>query len=257
MTFPAPIVCAPPPAPPRPFADALTAPTAGQLLPSIIAQTPRGPAWRTDETQDADDNSFQHRFWTAVATPVAWLYGKLWKLALASTACTLSGPEDPDNDALEDWEAEWGLPDPCTAFETFPVAQRKIILRSKIMDQGGQSIAYFTCLAASLGYSITVDEYIPFRCGVGRCGKDGIGLAINEVFWRVNITTPTVSYFRCGQGRCGLTPLGAFGRHLDLECMLDKWKPAHTQIVFRYRYTGGANFSRSAYSGNIVPLSLG
>jgi uncharacterized protein YmfQ (DUF2313 family) len=231
--------CPPPPGTPPQFSDALTAPSGEQLLPSILAQTPRGAAWRTDDVQDADHNSFQHRFWRAAADPVADLYAKLWKLAFASTACTLSGPEDPANDALEDWEAEFGLPDACTAFANLTVAQRKLILRQKIAQAeivawGGQSANYFICLAATLGYQITIAEYRPFRCGQARCGWHQAGGPNNEVFWQVFIRTPSINYFHCGKGMCGRDPLGSFGRHLDLECLLNQWKPAHTQVRFHY-----------------------
>lgn len=233
------MTCPPPPGPPTSFSDALSAPSGAALLPSIIAQTPRGAAWRTDEVQDAGHDSFQHRFWRAVADPIAALYAKLWKLSLASTACTLSGPEDPSNDALEDWESEFGLPEPCLVGARLTVERRKLLLRMKIADQGGQSIQYFVCLAASIGYAITIKETRVFRCGEGRCGGSAmIGRPVNEVIWTVVLTTQRVSWFRAGAGMVGRDPLGSFGRARDLECMLNKWKPAHTQIRFNYAYVG-------------------
>ena len=236
--------CPPAPATPLSFSDALTAPTGDALLPTIIAQTPRGAAWRTDEVQDSGDSSFQHRFWRAVADPIAALYAKAWKLAFASTACTLSGPEDQLNDSLEDWESERGLPDPCTASIIFSVATRKLILRQKvvgaeIVQWGGQSAQYFICLAKTRGYTIAVNEYRPLRCGQGRCGRTEIGGPVNEVFWQVFVATPTIKYFHCGDratGMCGRDPLGSFGRKLDLECELNTWKPAHTKIRYHYIY---------------------
>lgn len=248
------MTCPPPPGAPTPIADALSSPTGDALLPTIIAQTPRGPAWRTDEMADGDHNSFQHRFWRALADPLADLYAKLWKVALNSTGCTLIGPEDPASDALEDWEREFGLPEPCVADVVFAVERRKLLLRIKIAAEGGQSIAYFICLAATLGYEITIGEFVPFRCGQGRCGHTQIGGPNNEVFWEVFVATPVVTYFRCGQGRVGKDPLGAFGRARDLECLMNKWKPAHTQIRFHYHYVGGDNFGRASNSGYIATL---
>lgn len=236
--FPPPLNCPAPPGPPTPISDALTAPTGDALLPSVIAQTPRGAAWRTDEQNDGTHNSYQHRFWRAVCDPLADLYAKLWKLTLASTACTISGPEDPPNDALEDWEAEFGLPEPCVADVVQTVAQRKFFLRMKLADEGGQSIRYFICLAAAFGYTITIKEYSVARCGQGRCGRDQAGGPGNEVFWQVFIKSPIITYCRAGQGMAGRDPQGSFGRRRDLECLLNKWKPAHTQIRFHYVYTG-------------------
>lgn len=239
------VTCAPPPGAPPPFSDALSAPTGDTLLPSIIAATPRGAAWRTDEVQDAGHNSFQHRFWRAIADPIADLYAKLWKLAFASTACTLSGPEDAANDALDDWENEFGLPLPCTILAPPNVAIRKLLLRqqiasAEIVAHGGQSIAFFVCLAASLGYTISISEIRLLRCGQGKCGQAEIGGPGNEVFWTVFVTTNVLTWFRCGQGICGRDPLGSLGRHIDLECLMNLWKPAHTQIRFHYIYAGPA-----------------
>lgn len=242
------VVCDPPPGEPTTFSDALSAPTGDALLPSIIAQTPRGPAWRTDEMADGHHNSYQHRFWRAVADPLSDLYAKLWKLALNSTAATLFGPEDPDNDALEDWETEYGLPEPCVAGVDLTVDKRKLLLRTKVAAKGGQSIGYFICLAASIGYTITIKESSPFRCGQGRCGHTHIGGPANEVIWQVFVKTDTVTYFRCGKSVVGRDALGSFGKRKDLECLLNKWKPAHTQILFHYVYVGGFNFGISTNS---------
>lgn len=232
MTFPLPVVCSPPPAPPQQFSDALTAPTGDQLVPSIILQTPRGAAWRHDSA------SMMWRFWRSISDPVCDLYSKLWKLAFASTACTLSGPSDPANNALDDWEAEWGLPDPCTAWQAFTEAQRIRALRVKIADPGGQSAQYFICAAQALGYSVAVSENRPMRCGQGRCGKTQLGAPANEVIWNVTLSTSTVTFFRCGGSKCGKDPLGTFGRARDLECELNDKRPAHTQVFFRYVYIG-------------------
>jgi uncharacterized protein YmfQ (DUF2313 family) len=232
------ITCDPPPGEATPFSDALTEPSGDALLPSIIAQTPRGAAWRTDEVSDGHHDSYQHRFWRAVAEPIADFYHKAWKLALASTAATLSGPEDAENDALADWEREFGLPEPCTSGTSFTVAQRKLILREKVASKGGQSKAYFICLAQRLGYTVTIHENTVARCGQGRCGRDRAGAPANEVIWRVYVTSPSVTWARAGAARAGRDPQGSFGRRKDLECLFNKWKPAHTQIRFHYVYTG-------------------
>ncbi len=246
--FPPPLVCPAPPGDPTPFSDALSFPTGEALLPSVIAQTPRGAAWRTDEQNDGTHNSYQHRFWRAVCDPLSDLYAKLWKLTLSSTACTLSGPEDPLNDALEDWEAEFALPEPCVADVAQTVAQHKFFLRMKLTDEGGQSIGYFTCLAAAFGYTITINEFGVMRCGQGRCGQTKIGSPENEVFWQVVVPTPSLKYFRCGGSQCGRDPLGAYGRKRDLECLFNKWRPAHTQVKFKYVYIGAEKFNLASNS---------
>jgi uncharacterized protein YmfQ (DUF2313 family) len=232
------MTCPAPPGAPTPISDALADPTGDALLPSIIAQTPRGPAWRTDEMADGHHDSFQHRFWRALADPLRDYYAKLWKVALNSTAATLIGPEDPANESLADWEHEFGLPEPCIAGVPLTVERRKLLLRMKVAAQGGQSAAYFKCLALTLGYEIEIKEFTVFRCGEGRCGYTQVGGPNNEVFWEVFIPSSEIIWFRAGGSRCGKDPLGTFGRAKDLECLLNKWKPAHTQIRFHYVYTG-------------------
>lgn len=238
--------CPLPPSDTTPFSDPLSAPTETTLLPSVLAQTPRGPAWRTDEVADADHNSMQHRFWTVIGAALAPLYAKAWKLALASTACTLSGPEDPDNDALADWENEFGLPEPCVAGRPQTVDQRKFSLRMKIADLGGQSIGYFMCLAAFYGYTVKIHETRVLRCGFGRLGGPAwVGGGANEVVWTVRVATPALNFFRVGQaggGRCGFDPLLSFARAYELECLINTWKPAHTQVRFQYVYTGATRY---------------
>lgn len=242
------MACDPPPGAPTQFSDALSNPTGDALLPSVIAQTPRGAAWRTDEVFDGHHSSYQHRFWRAVCEPLIGLYVKGWKLSLASTACTLSGPEDAANNSLDDWEREFGLPDECLAGQSLTADRRKLLLRMRVASKGGQSREFFTCLAATLGYSVTVKEYAPFRCGQSRCGKDKIGSSINEVFWEVFVTTTTLDYFRAGKSRVGKDPLGSFGRRRDLECLLNKWKPAHTQVKFHYVFIGGFDFETADWN---------
>lgn len=248
------MACDPPPGSPTPFSDALSSPTGADLLPSVISQTPRGAAWRTDEVSDGTHNSYQHRFWRAVCEPLAGLYSKSWKLSQASTACTLSGPEDPDNDALGDWEAEFGLPDECVVSQELTTDRRKLLLRMKVAAKGGQSIEYFTCLAATLGYEITIKEFVSFRCGQGRCGQTQLGGPANEVFWEVFVSTSTVTYFRAGSSKVGKDPLGSYGKRKDLECLLNRWKPAHTQIRFHYVYVGGLDFGLSTNSPYLAIL---
>lgn len=228
------MACDPPPGAPTQFSDALSAPTGDALLPSIIAQTPRGPAWQTDEVSDGSHNSYQHRFWRATAEPLAALYAKAWKLSQASTACTLSGPEDAANDALSDWEREFGLPDGCLAGQVLTTDRRKLLLRMRVAEKGGASKEFFICLAATLGCTISIKEFTVARCGQARCGKEKIGSPINEVIWEVFIQSNGITWFRAGQGRVGKDPLGGYGRKRDLECLLNKWKPAHTQIKFHY-----------------------
>jgi uncharacterized protein YmfQ (DUF2313 family) len=41
-------------------------------------------------------------------------------------------------------------------------------------------------------------------------------------------------WFRCGSGQCGVDPHLLIGHAEDLECILARWQPAHTQIIYDY-----------------------
>jgi uncharacterized protein YmfQ (DUF2313 family) len=41
-------------------------------------------------------------------------------------------------------------------------------------------------------------------------------------------------WFRASTGQAGVDHHLEIGRYDDLECLLNRWKPAHTQIVFDY-----------------------
>jgi uncharacterized protein YmfQ (DUF2313 family) len=47
------------------------------------------------------------------------------------------------------------------------------------------------------------------------------------------VLEPRVTYFRCRASRCG-DQLGKIARAADLECRLQRIKPAHTELIFSY-----------------------
>jgi uncharacterized protein YmfQ (DUF2313 family) len=135
---------------------------------------------------------------------------------------------------------------------------------------GGQSRQWFIDAAAQLGYSITITEYRPFMVGIDRCGDNrvygdgslmhnawgqpilnpngtpvqlgelsewpnyGLGPRENRYYWQVHVHAGSLMWFRCGSGQCGVDPHLLIGRDTDLECILERWKPAHTQIIYDY-----------------------
>ena len=244
-----------PPVPPMP-GDALSNPTGDALLPQLLAVLPRGSAWRTDYVADADDNSFLHRYWRAVAEPVADLYAKAWELALQSTACTVSS-------GLTDWEAEFGLPDPCVAPATNDI-DRIAALREKVAGEGGGSIPYFVCVAARLGYDITITEPHFFEFGISSFEGGGLvpsyfefgasafgdqafsdftGTSVEltdafapdfQSYWIVNVLDAVPNYFEFGASSLGYDRFSDFASDLDLECVFNARKPGHTTLIFNY-----------------------
>jgi uncharacterized protein YmfQ (DUF2313 family) len=173
---------------------------------------------------------------------------------------------------LPDWERNWGLPDPCYA-EPQSIAERQLALVMRMTLEGGQSRQFFIDVAAMLGYTITITEYRPFFIAMDGCGdcrtigalppdpmrnqwgqpilappgdhnvSDGelsarpnYGLGPLEVryYWTVHVHMAKLTWFRVTSGQTGVDPHLRIGLADDLECLLNRWKPAHTQIIFDY-----------------------
>jgi uncharacterized protein YmfQ (DUF2313 family) len=50
----------------------------------------------------------------------------------------------------------------------------------------------------------------------------------------VHVHTTSLQWFRCASGQCGVDPHLRIGYATDLECILNRWKPGHTEIIFDY-----------------------
>lgn len=191
---------------------------------------------------------------------------------------TLPPMGDPlESGLLPDWERNWGLPDPCYT-APLTIAERQAELVRRMTIEGAQSRAFFIGLAAQLGYTITISEYRVFVVGIDRVGDSrtigdgshpmynewnqpildpvgnpvedgelsgwpqyGLGPPSNRFYWTVHVQNAKLVWFRATSGECGVDPHLRIGLADDLECLLNRWKPAHTQIIFDYSglETGG------------------
>lgn len=180
---------------------------------------------------------------------------------------------------LPDWERNWGLPDPCyEAPQTIGERQLALVMRMTML--GAQSREFFIGVAEQIGYTITISEYRVFVVGIDRCGDNrvygdgsepmynewgqpilnprgipvadgelsqwpnyGLGPPTNRFYWTVHVDDAKLTWFRVGGGggQTGVDPHLRIGVFDDLECLLNRWKPAHTQIIFDYSglTTGG------------------
>jgi uncharacterized protein YmfQ (DUF2313 family) len=72
----------------------------------------------------------------------------------------------------------------------------------------------------------------------------GLGPDINRYYWTVHVQHARLTWFRLGGGggQTGVDPHLLIGLATDLECLLNRWKPGHTQIIFDYSglQTGGS-----------------
>ena len=129
---------------------------------------------------------------------------------------------------LPEWETEAGLPDTCTT-QADTIQERRDALVSKLTSIGDQSRPYFISIAAELGYEITITEFRPFVAGSD--AGDVISNGDWIYTWQVNAAEETIRPFVAGSGTGEL--LRDWGNEI-LECVINKYKPAHTLVQFAY-----------------------
>jgi uncharacterized protein YmfQ (DUF2313 family) len=205
-------------------------------IDALAALLPVGPAW----PREAD------------STLMALLGGlsQIWGDPVDSRAADLLERESDPRltiELLPDWQRNWGLPDPCYTAPT-SIAEQQLALVYKMTTLGGQSREFMIEAAAYIGYEISITEYHPFMVGIDRVGdnrtinEDGsyseypyiLGPPENRFYWTVHVDTKKLIWFRVDAGQCGVDPHLMIGLADDLECLLDRIKPAHTEIIFDY-----------------------
>lgn len=129
-----------------------------------------------------------------------------------------------------------------------------------------QSRAYFKWLMEFVGYQIEeIGEYAPFMCGISRVGDtreveiirdtngvpiltpDGsiqsvpkgnyrwyIGPPEQRFAWTASIGAAQLMWFRAASGQAGVDHHLEIGVPDDLNCLLNRWKPAHTDLVLDF-----------------------
>ncbi len=118
------------------------------------------------------------------------------------------------SDLIDEWEASLGLPDNCVTFD-LTITDRRDMIKGRLTATGGASQQYFIDLAASMGFTITI--VIP----------------VAQHTWEIHAATETLQAFRAGANVAG-DPLRTFGREEILECVMNRFKPAHTALTFVY-----------------------
>jgi uncharacterized protein YmfQ (DUF2313 family) len=175
-----------------------------------------------------------------------------WGFVDSRAADLLEIESDPRTtfELLPDWERAWGLPDPCFA-DPLTIAARQQILVLWMTMLGAQSRQFFIdILASRLGYTVTITEFAPFMAGVSNCGDTRplpldpnpligdfrwyIGPPEMRFYWTVHVGLARLLWFRASSGQAGVDPHLRIGLAEDLECLLRRWKPAHTELVFDY-----------------------
>jgi uncharacterized protein YmfQ (DUF2313 family) len=173
---------------------------------------------------------------------------------------------------LPDWERNWGLPDPCyTAPQTIDERQKALVARMTLYGSNSRQfyidfakfLGYditiseyrtFVCGIDRCGDSRVYGDgtdpcfnqnwvlgYLPVTDPLGNHVANGelsaypnygLGPPENRYYWTVHVSATSLQWFRCASGQCGVDPHLRIGIPADLECILNRWKPAHTQIIY-------------------------
>ena len=194
--------------------------TAASYVEMLFAILPRGWAW------PRDFGTVLRELLTALAQELARVANRIYDLVIEQNTLTTS-------EMLTDHETDLGIPDECIDLED-TTEERRRYANAKLTSVGGQSKIAFIELADSLGYDVTIDEFSPAIVGVA-----GIGDYISDpdrafFYWRVNVNTfGRIIYAAVGDSVIGDLMSEYFGVP-ELECIFNKFKPAHTHIIFQY-----------------------
>lgn len=184
----------------------------------LQALQPRGPAWARDGS-----DSFGRQL-AAYADELARLDARSGQLIEEADPRTTS-------EMLLDWERVAGLPDGCVsdAGISQTLSQRRAALLTRLTMIGGQSITYYIALAATLGYAITITEFHLHDV------TDDVNYPLYatpwQFAWQINAALNTVVELLVIDS---VDDQLAAWSNVALECVINRFKPAHTVPIFSY-----------------------
>lgn len=134
---------------------------------------------------------------------------------------------DTVEELLPEFEEEYGIPDPGQEISE-TTAERREVLKAKLVQVGQQDKGYFEEIASELDYDITIVEHKPFWVGLGTIGEP-CGDQWLLFTWYVYINIPT-------------DPNDLKWNISQLMTDIKRLAPAQTRVYFEFY---GAEFSRA------------
>ncbi len=203
----------------------------------LLRLLPPGLGWPRDP-----DGRLYKVLW-AIGDELARVHSRVLSLLLETDPRTANPVDSLLSDTgygglLEDWERVLDLPGACSdvSIADMTVDERRAAATAALVAQGGVTAAYFVQVAAALGYTITIEEPLEaWHCDGPGCDAPLYSEAW-AFTWIVNAEYDNEVYFRCDGPGCD-HPLVDYGTD-QLVCMLEKLKPAHTTIHWRFTAAG-------------------
>jgi len=183
---------------------------------ALLRLMPRGRVWRRDAS------SMLSALMLALAP--TWT-----RNARAAAQVLLDASPDTTTNLLGEWEWSLGLPDACTAANP-SVEQRQAAVRAKWGARGGLTIAYFTALAADLGFTITITEFAPSTVDMS------CDLPLSEPAWAFvwEVTAPQAVSFYFSVDQTGVDDALETYDAGELVCRVTADAPAETFVFFTF-----------------------
>lgn len=192
--------------------------TAADYRRQLAALAPPGQA-----LPDSTDSN-----WQKLLDALAVLFGEVD--ARAEVLMTELDPRSA-RELLTDWERVTDLPDTCVPGEQTEAERRDSVMRV-LTSTGGQSRDYYIEMAAELGYDITITEHHPHSV------EETVDFPVNggawQFAWTVRAAGETVRYLTTTSDVS--EALATWGNE-RLECVIERYKPAHTYVIFAYGST--------------------
>lgn len=188
-----------------------------QMLSELL---PSGPAW------PRESDAALMKLLDGLAQELARIDARLDDLLSESDPRTAY-------EMLAAWEENAGLPDACwILLDDNSISARRMRLLLRMTGLGGQSPSYFVELAEKLGYAnVSFEEYEPMSC-VSACD---VSLNTEDegwpFVWKLKLPEISVSVMNCISA-C-TDSLRSWGDEV-LECIVRKFRPAHTTVFFAY-----------------------
>lgn len=186
----------------------------------LLALLPPGPAWHAEAVPELVE----------VLDALAQEFGRV-----DARADSLLGEMVPSGvrELLPDWERVLGLPDPCLGADGGFAERRAEVVR-RFGEVGRQDPLYFVEIARKLGYpDAWVEEYRAPRFGRSSFGQARFGTRRQQFLWKFHLGAR-----RAGGARFGVTQWGErFGANPNniIECIVRRYRPAHTHVIFEYQ----------------------